>query len=168
MKRISTIALLCVMVMLLFAGCAKPAMPQDDGNQMVAIGNPWSEWSSIEEAETAVGFSFGLPEVIADSYKATEFRTMNNEMIEIVYLDEDLQVCVRKQKGEGQDISGDYNNYEQCEETNQNGAVVSVYYNSGNNAVKQTVSDRGYSWALVAPNGYWGDSAQDFRNLILK
>lgn len=140
---------------------------QDDNNQMAFIGNPWSQWSSIAEAEAAVGFSFGLPETVADSYTAKEFRTMNNEMIEIVYYDGDFEVCVRKQAGEGQDISGDYNEYEKCEQTEQNGAAVSVFYNSGDNACRTLVSDQGYSWSLAAPNGYWGDSAQDFLNLIL-
>ena len=135
---------------------------------MVAIGNPWSDWDSIEEAEAAVGFSFALPEVIADTYVAEVFRTMNDELIEVVYRDEGFEVCVRKRKGEGQDISGDYNVYEICEETDYYGAVIMNYLNSVDPAAKQIISYHGYSWSLVAPNGYGVDLEREVLNWILK
>ena len=135
---------------------------------MVAIGNPWSDWDSIEEAEAAVGFSFALPEVIADTYVAEVFRTMNDELIEVVYRDEGFEVCVRKRKGEGQDISGDYNVYEICEETDYYGAVIMNYLNSVDPAAKQIISYHGYSWSLVAPNGYGVNLEREVLNWILK
>ena len=54
--------------------------------QIAQIGNPWTTWSSIEEAENVVNFEFGLPEVVAERYVAEEIQTMNNELIEVVYL----------------------------------------------------------------------------------
>jgi len=167
MKKIVAVILVVLMLTASFAGCGHQKTPQAGTSQMTQIGNPWSEWTSIEEAEAAVGFSLGLPTMVAESYNAVEFRTMNNEMIEIVYRDEDFEVCVRKQKGEGQDISGDYNEYETCREESHNGAVITSYSNSGNSAVRQVISCNGYSWSLVAPNGYWGDSNADFVNGIL-
>ena len=143
----------------LLAGCA---------NQTTAIANPWSDWSSMEEAEKAVGFSFDLPEVIADSFEAVSYRSMNKELIEVIYRDGDYEVCVRKAAGEGQDISGDYNKYESCTESAHNGATVSTYHNSDNDAVKQLVSYDGFSWSLVAPKGFWGDSNADFLNEICR
>lgn len=167
MKKIVAVILVVLMLTASFTGCGNKKTPQAGTSQMTQIGNPWSEWTSIEEAEAAVGFSFGLPAVVAESYNAVEFRTMNNEMIEIVYRDEDFEVCVRKQKGEDQDISGDYNEYETCTEEIRNGASITSCSNSGNSAVKQVISYEGYSWSLVAPNGYWGDSSADFVNGIL-
>ena len=162
MKKVISIILLCMMISAFFAGCA------EEPSQMVAIGNPWSDWDSMEEAESAVGFSFGLPNVIADSYEAVSFRTMNNELLEITYSYGEFEVCVRKQAGEGQDISGDYTEYETCTETNCNGVTVTSYQNSGNPATRLVLSDEGYSWSLVAPNGYRDDSNQDFLNAILQ
>ena len=162
MKKIISIILLCMMISAFFAGCA------EEPSQMVAIGNPWSDWDSMEEAESAVGFSFGLPNVIADSYEAVSFRTMNNELLEITYSYGEFEVCVRKQAGEGQDISGDYTEYETCTETNCNGVTVTSYQNSGNPATRLVLSDEGYSWSLVAPNGYRNDSNQDFLIEILQ
>ena len=75
----------------IYAGCGKQVPEQT--SQTTAIGNPWTDWDSLEEAESAVGFSFGLPEVIADSYQAVSIRTLNNELIEVTYRDESFEVC---------------------------------------------------------------------------
>lgn len=166
MNKTVSIILLCLIISTIFVGCRNQTSEEKQTSQTAAIGNPWSDWDSMEEAETAVGFSFGLPEVIADSYNAVSIRTMNNELIEVTYRDEDFEVCVRKQTGEGQDVSGDYNKYEICTETNHNGGTIISYHNTNNNTVKQIISYKGYSWSLVAPNGYWGDSNRDFVSKI--
>lgn len=168
MKKTVSVILLCLIVFYVCAGCGKQRVEQEETLPMAAIGNPWSDWDSMEEAEAAIGFSFGLPEVIAGSYTAVSIRTMNSELIQVVYRDESSEVCVRKQKGEGQDISGDYNKYETCTEEDRNGAAIMSYRNSGNNAVKQLISCNGYSWSLVALDGFWGDSNGDFVNKILE
>lgn len=161
MKKITFIVLWCFVISTIFAGCGNQPAEQDQISQNVAIGNPWSDWASMEEAEAAAGFSFDLPEVIAGSYIASSFRTLNNELIEIIYRDSDYEICVRKQKGEGQDISGDYNQYDTCTEESFDGGTISHYYNSNNDAVKQLISYKGYSWSLVALNGYGDDSNWD-------
>ena len=159
--------LICLILFTMCVGCGKQMAEQVQTSQTTAIGNPWSDWDSIEEAESAIGFFFGLPEVIADSYRAVSIRTLNGELIEVLYRDEGFEVRVRKQKGEGQDISGDYNKYEICTEKEYNGGSIVHYHNSNNDAVKQLISYNGYSWSLVAPNGYWGDSGCDFVSKIL-
>ena len=166
MKRNASILLLCFMISVIFTSCGNQTVTQEQTSQKTAIGNPWSDWDSIEEAESVIGFSFGLPEMIADSYHAVSIRTLNKELIEVVYRDEDFEVCIRKQKGEGQDISGDYNEYETCTETNHNGGTITTYQNSDHPAMRQLISYEGYSWSLVAPNGYWGDSNWDFLSQI--
>ena len=166
MKKVSSMILLCFILFGIFAGCGNQAKEQEKKSQTTAIANPWSDWDSMEEAEEAIGFVFGLPEVIADSYHAVSIRTLNNELIEVVYRDASFEVCVRKQKGEGQDISGDYNQYDTRTEKDHNGGTIINCHNSNNNAVKQLISYKGYSWSLVAPNGCWGDSNQDFLSKI--
>ena len=161
MKKIMAFILSCLIVSAFFSGCGKQKA------QTTTIGNPWSDWNSIKEAESAAGFSFGLPEVVADAYTATAFRTLNNELIEVIYHDGDSEIRVRKQKGEGQDISGDYNTYDTCTEENINGATVTTCHNSDSNVVKQLISYQGYSWSFTASNGFRGDSNADFLNLIL-
>lgn len=166
MKKITFFLLSWVMVSAVFTGCGNQTAAPEETSQKTAIGNPWSNWTSIEEAENHIGFQFGLPEVIAERYHASAIRTLNKDLIEVIYRDESFEVCVRKQKGEGQDISGDYNKYEVCTETEQNGAVIISFHNTNHAAVKQLISFKGYSWSLVAPNGYWGDSNWDFMRKI--
>ena len=167
MKKIIAIILLGLMIPAIFVGCAGHKVEQEAHSQTTAIGNPWSDWETLKEAEDTVGFSFGLPEIIADSYEAVAFRTLNGELIEVIYHDGDLEVRVRKQKGEGQDISGDYTDYETVTEGQFGDGLITTYHNSGDHAVKQTISAHGYSLSLTAPNGYWGDSNADFLNAIL-
>ena len=100
MKKNASIILFYCIISAIFAGCGNQTVVQEQISQTTAIGNPWSDWDSIEEAESVVGFSFGLPEVIADSYNAVNIRTLNNELIEVVYCDEGFEVCVRKKIGE--------------------------------------------------------------------
>ena len=158
MKNVVSIILVCLLIPAVFIGCGTQTVEQDQGSQMVAMGNPWSDWDSMEEAEEAVGFSFELPEVIGDRYTAVAFRTMNNELIEIIYRDAEHEIRVRKQKGEGLDISGDYTQYDICTEENINGAAITHYHTSDSTAVKQLISYGGYSWSIVAYDGYQGDS----------
>ena len=164
MKRMIAM-LLCLVLPFVFTRCAAAKTEKQEITN-AAIANPWSAWSSVAEAEQAAGFSFGLPEVIAGTYVADEIRTMNTELIEVVYRDGDREVRVRKQEGEGQDISGDYNTYDiRTEESYRGGTIISCH-STNNNAVKQLVSYGGYSWSLVAANGYWGDSNLDFLRYI--
>ena len=150
------------------AGCANQRPEPETTAQRAAIGNPWSQWASLEEAEAAVGFSFGLPEVISGHYTAEAYRTLNNELLEVIYRDGDFEVRVRKQKGEGQDISGDYNQYDTCTEYPFGSGTLTNYHNTGSPALKQVISCDGYCWSLTAPDGYWGDSNADFLNRILE
>lgn len=167
-KKRRTRILLLLALFVCLAGCANQSPEPETTAQTVAIGNPWTQWASMEEAEAAVGFSFGLPEVIADHYTAEACRTLNDQLLEVIYRDGDFEVRVRKQKGENQDISGDYNQYDTCTEYPFGSGTLTNYHNSGSDAVKQVISCNGYSWSLTAPNGYWGDSNADFLNRILE
>lgn len=164
MKKI-VIMLLCVGVMALFAGCGAEE-PEQEKAPGLMIANPWSNWASIGEAEDASGMSFGLPVTVA-GYTADEFSTMNGELLQIVYHNGESEVCVRKQKGEGQDISGDYNVYANSEERQQNGGSITVDSNEAGEVVRQRISFDGYSWSVVASDGLPAELAQEFLNLIL-
>lgn len=169
MKKTTLLILMCCMIAGVFTGCSTQKIEEEQTSQTTMIGNPWSNCDSIEEAEAVVGFEFGLPEMIAGNYEAVTVHTLKNELIEVVYQAGDSKVCIRKQKGEGQDISGDYNTYETSTESNHEcGAVITESYNSSNSAIKQLVSYNGYSWSLVAQDGYLKDSQSDFMNQILE
>lgn len=163
MKRLVSLMLLYVMAASFLIGCSTPKTEA----QKTAIANPWLDWETLEQAEEEVGFSFGLPEIIGGSYKATAFRTMNKELMEVIYRDGDREARVRKCSGEGQDISGDHNTYDTCTEESFGEGTVATYQNSGSNSLKQVISCNGFSWSVTAPEGFAGDNNHDFVNLIL-
>lgn len=150
------ILLFCLILLVLTSGCGRQE------KQTVSIANPWSDWDTLAEAEAAVGFPFGFPTEIGDAYTAEAFRTMNGELLEVIYSCGDSQVRVRKQKGEDQDISGDYTQYDTCTRETVEGAGVAEYRDSGSNATKLLISCKGYSWSVTAPDGFRGASGADF------
>lgn len=168
MKKCFATMVICLTISLLFTGCQSQKAEQKEAPQMTQIGNPWSNRSTVEEAEEKVAFSFGLAEVIDERYTVERIRTMNSELIEVVYRYEEDEVCVRKKKGEGEDISGDFNQYETCAEESRNGGTVTRYFSSEDHAIKLVISYQGYSWSLVASNGYQEGSEEAFLNQILK
>jgi hypothetical protein len=176
MKKICAIAL-CIIIMVGLVGCAEAPASGSSGSskpidtnppkesEKAQIANPWSDWKSLRDAEIAVGFEFGLPETVAGSYSADSYRTLNEEMIEITYHDGDYEVIVRKAVGEGQDCSGDYTDYSKVETDERDGGIISFYI--GQHHVGKTIlSHDGYSWSLVTPSGFGGDSCMDFLNAI--
>ena len=73
------------------------------------IPNPFVEVETIGEAEEKTGFTFSLPEA-EKPYNTQIIRVMKDEMIEVIYLDDQDQEGYRIRKGKdmGEDISGDY------------------------------------------------------------
>lgn len=163
MKKIAVILILCLALPFFLFGCGKD---EEMGNTMIA--NPWKNHESLNEAEKAVGFEFCLPEDLGNGFVAESFRTMNNELLELNYIKGELKVCVRKQPGEGQDISGDYTNYEIINESSSDGAKISEYSSAEHSSVKIIISHDGYSWSLVAFNGFGENYSGEFLSEILK
>lgn len=157
MKKILLILIL-ILFTAAFFGCSAPE------TNSVQMGNPWTTHSSLKEAEKAVGFPLGLPETVADTCRAEEFRDMNGELLEVVYIDGSRTVTLRKAKGTGQDISGDYTQYDTTQTESHYGIEVTIqYYRDGENASVLVLFSRdGFSYSLSAPDGFSGDSFDDF------
>lgn len=167
MKRISLL-FLCLILSLTFTGCGKTEPPANSA----AIANPWQSFATLSDAEAAAGFPLGMPETIAESYKVSSFRVMHDPqpLLEVVYHDESYEVAVRKAPGEGQDISGVYG-FAPADTGSRNGITIEFYRPAGQSETQDAVITKfdfdGYSWSLYAPNGYWGDSCEDFLNAVL-
>ena len=157
-----------ILVCLMMTGCSEKAVPAETTapttEAILQIGNPWKDYSSLEEAEAACGLDFPMPEMIADSYVAESFRVMNGQLLEVQYRDDTFKVIVRIQTGEGQDLSGVYGESENEEVFHVDGTEIIVKYIDG--GVVQLISKDGYSYSLYAPNHYWGDSSIEFLQYI--
>lgn len=149
MKKAVIMALLLA-VSCLFAGCQEAQVPENN----VMIANPWSDWSTLDEAETAVGYALQLPETIGE-YSAIRYRTMNGtaKLLEIVYSDGAHEVTVRKAEGEGQDISGVYGHDVTETKAWETGAAVTYGRAAEGESLKMTFAHGGSSWSVWAPDG---------------
>ncbi len=164
MKKTLTIALI-LLILCTLSGCS------DQGGS--AVMNPWQSFDTLAEAEESAGVALGMPETIAGTYKAVSFRVLTGDkpMLEVIYEDADCRVTVRKVKGKGREISGVYG-FEHTETVKRGGAKIKTYRPLGDaenpNAVLHTFDYDGCSWSLYAPEGYSGDSCEDFLNAVFE
>ena len=162
--------MLIFMVCLLLAGCGSTAQSPETTEEtapVLQMGNPWKDYASLEEAEAACGLDFPLEDVVANSYQAESYRVLNGELLEVTYRDATLEVTVRMQAGEGQDISGVYAEFENIStfETETYTITNKIIKDGG---MVQLISKGGYSYSFYAPNHYWGDSNADFLAFLNK
>ena len=156
------IAMLCA-----FAGCSAQTASQQP-TQNVAIGNPWSDWASLKEAEHAVGYELNVPESVGETYAAVRYRTMAGAMtlLEVVYSDGTHEVTVRKTEGEGEDISGVYG-HDTTEIKAWNGVSVIYGRAAEGDSLKITFDYGGYSWSLYARDGISEGALDSFLTAML-
>lgn len=114
---------------------AAPEAASSDAPMSMQIANPWSEFDTLEEAESDAGIEIELPESY-QGFNHCIYRSMHRQMIEVIYQDADGRegFRIRKSRDFG-DISGDYTRYDQEKtleigdrfvETRGNGAEISV------------------------------------------
>jgi len=125
------------------------AVPDEDAvsegaGESSGMGNPWVEYSNMEEACNVAGFSFNVPETVG-SYVGLHFSVMNNELIQVVYGEPDKGVTIRKAEG-SEDISGDYTTYSEEKEVDVNGTTVKMSGNDGTVSLAVWEKD-GYSYS---------------------
>lgn len=160
MKTVLSLLLAC----LLLAGCGSTAQPPEtttDTAPILQLANPWKDYPSLEEAEAACGLDFPLEDVVAGSYQAETYRVMNGQLLEVTYRDDSFEVTVRMQAGEGQDLSGVYEEFEKITTYEMDTHTI-INKKIKDGGILQLISKDGYSYSFYAPNHYWGDSNADF------
>lgn len=116
----------------------------------VQIPDPFTGHATLEKAAKAVGFELAVPEEI-DGYPRRDIQTMNGEMIQVFYGNEDHEVLIRKAPG-GEDISGDHNSYEQVATVDVNG--TNVLMKGENDLVYLAIwIGSGYTYSISAQAG---------------
>ncbi|MGI5964013.1 MAG: stalk domain-containing protein [Lawsonibacter sp.] len=96
-----------------------------DAESSAQIPNPFTNCDTLAEAEKLAGFPLCVPNVI-DNSDSRQFRTIDGDMLEVVYLNGECETaCVRKAPGT-ENISGDYTDYENVDAVSVNGAQVTM------------------------------------------
>lgn len=137
---------LAVLLLLAAAACGQKAEP----TQLV---NPWLDHETLAEACHAVGFELTVPEHI-EGYDAPIYRTMNNELIEVIFPTENNEICIRKAVGgeSGSDISGDYNDYTEHTALH-NDKISGILDGVDGMGYRANWQSGKYSYSLTAANG---------------
>lgn len=116
----------------------------------VQIPSPFADHDTLEDAAKAVGFDLAVPEKVDDSPRQG-IQTMDGEMIQVFYGDEDQEVCIRKAPG-GEDISGDFSSYAQVREMSINRTDVTM--KGENDLVCLAIwTSGGYTYSISAHAG---------------
>lgn len=78
------------------------------------LANPFTDYATYAEAETAAGFKFGVPEEIG-AYNKVSYRVADNaSLFEVIYSNDGNGAALTARKAPGNwNISGDYSQYTQ-------------------------------------------------------
>ena len=157
MKKLLTIALSALLV-LSFAACAKQPVKTEEPSENVQIANPFTNYETLKEAETAAGFTFDVPDAIANS-GISAYRVMTADegsMIEIRY---ENGADLRKAPGDA-DISGDFETYAQ-QQTVTVGDHEALLKGKDDVVYLATWSADGYTYAASSEEGLTAETMSD-------
>ena len=138
------------------------AEEQEKVGETVGMSNPWTDCKTLQEAEDNTGFSITVPEHI-DGYTQTMIQTLDKEVIQVFYQEDgqsETEILVRKGIG-SDDISGDYNKYNEKTQRNINNYDVTEQGNDGK-VMLATWTDAGYTYSVSTP----GISENEMENII--
>ena len=128
------------------------------GGDNAQIPNPWVDCSTIADAAALAGFDFALPEELFTGASNKTIQAVEGEMIQVIYTDANDNEIGRVRKGAGsEDVSGDYNTYEESETADVNGTSVKLRGKDGKIYVATWEKD-GYSYSLSVEAGLAKDS----------
>ena len=127
MKRLFAVIMMLLTILSL-AACGSSS--DNDEPDIIGMPNPFTDFDTLAEAEKQTGFYITLPDAIGSSDNKI-YRAMNNEMLEVIYVNgEDETGRVRKARG-SEDISGDYNEYAETETVSAGGIDVLLKGDAG-------------------------------------
>lgn len=174
MNKIIRICMVLMMAMSIAAcGKTEPANEQNEvqneTQSETQIANPWTDCGSLEEAAKIAGFDMTVPDGI-DGYPNIMIQAMDKSTIQVFYSDKELgeedckTVLIRKGVGE-EDISGDYNKYNENSTAQMHGAEVSL---RGDGSLVNTATwvQDGYSYSISADQGMSAEQIEELVGLI--
>ncbi len=128
-------------------------VPETTETENVQIPNPWQECTTLEEAGKLAGVSFTAPETV-EGFDEKYIAAIPGDVAEVIFSskeDENAEVMFRKGSGD-EDISGDYNTYDDVDDKEIDGKNVTVRSNNGVVYTVTWVQD-GCTYAISARAG---------------
>ena len=152
MKKLFAVIMMLLTILSLAACGSSTASDEPD---IIGMPNPFTDFNTLAEAEKQTGFYITLPDAIGSSNNKI-YRAMNDEMLEVIYVNgEDETGRIRKARG-SEDISGDYNEYAETETVSVGGIDVLLKGDAG--LVKLAVwTNDGYAYSVSSEAGMTAD-----------
>lgn len=142
-----------------------------DEEMMIGMPSPIVEYDTLAEAEKAAGFRIQVPATIT-GYEEVSYCVISGELIQVDYRGANGDICIRKAAASvGEDISGDYNVYQDVQTVTVRGHEATIRGN-GETAALATWTNQGYAYSvgIYDANGLaftnHGMSAADMQNLV--
>lgn len=152
MKKMIAAAACAAMVLSLTA-CGASAQngssSQQQGGQ-AQIANPFTTYATMEEAENALGFSLDLPDDVKED--SVNIRATSDGLLDVSYEMAENHISIRKAVGQ-EDISGDYNNYENCQEVSLEDDVTVTIKGDADKVYLAVWTEDEYAYAVSASEG---------------
>lgn len=103
-----------------------PAQSEEaDSSDFVQSGNPYAEYDTLEEAENTIGFKISVPDSYGE-YTEPYYAVIEGKILEVQYYNgDDRGMVIRKSRG-SEDISGDFNEFDNITQTEVNGNTVTI------------------------------------------
>lgn len=162
MKKKLVVCTLCGMMVMEALTCGigsvfaaeSPETPVISAQEGEQIPNPWKEYTSVKDAENAVGFSVKLPEKIS-GYTKDMIQAVDGSVLQVFYKNGDKEILIRKALvSQGKDISGDYNVYDVTKKVTVKGKKGKVTIKGTEKKKNLAVwSDGTYSYSLYTSAG---------------
>ena len=162
MKKKLVVCILCGMMAMSALTCGigsvfaaeSPETPVISAQEGEQIPNPWKEYTSVKDAENAVGFSVKLPKKIS-GYTKDMIQAVDGLVLQVFYKSGDKEILIRKALvSQGKDISGDYNVYDVTKKVSVKGKKRKVTIKGTEKKKNLAVwSDGTYSYSLYTSAG---------------
>jgi hypothetical protein len=138
------------------------------GGDTAQIPNPFIDCATIEDAQKLAGFNMTVPDLMPEGYSKTAIRAVKNKEIEIIYLNGDSEIRIRKAIGSAigiEDISGDYTAYKEVNKVEIGSVNVTMKGDNGKVNVS-TWNEGEYVFSLTVNCGGTGLDSSVIRDMV--
>ena len=114
-----------------FNGSEASQPPEDGQPEQVCVGSPFSpDIETVSDIRNNLDYDFKIPQYVPENYENDSASLLFDSLIQISYTNGDERILYRTEKNpEENDISGDYNTYEQEDNESVNGVSATLKSN---------------------------------------
>ena len=159
MKKLFTM-ILCAVMVLSFAACSR----KSDNTQ---IPNPFLDCKTLKDAEKIAGFKVTAPDKIPEGYTESAIQAIKGDLVQIIYKNGEDEITFRQAKKgkEMEDISGDYNVYDE-KNTIMIGDLEVIIKGNGGKVSNALWTNGDYIFSITVTPGETGIDKTDMIHMI--